>query len=115
MNWTSIWTGLGMGTFSGAAQQQLVDRLASHSLDAVWQRTYQRAGGMRLAEARGYIRARAAAVVSDQVDAELQRGAVAQAIGRPELLERVTEAVISLTIRELVTRPAVHRPLVRAA
>ncbi len=60
---------------------------------------------MRLSEARGYVRARSAEVVHEQVDAELRRHPAGHARYRAELVERATEMVINLTIRELVAPP----------
>ena len=78
------------------------DRIAACCQEGVWQRIGQRAASMRLAEARGYIRARAAAVVSVEVDrataadAELSRDDA-------ETLRRLTsEVVVSRVIREML-------------
>lgn len=54
-------------------------------------------------------------MIHDQVDAELQGRPANFARYRDVLIERATETVISLTIRELVTRPAEHQRLAKAA
>ena len=77
-------------------------RIAACSHEAVWQRTAHRAGSMGLAEARGYIRARSAAVVA----VEVERATVADAaLSRDdaETLRRLAgEVVVSRIIRELL-------------
>ncbi|MEO2158193.1 MAG: hypothetical protein ABGX31_02535 [bacterium] len=46
---------------------ELADDVASSSFETVWQRVYPSVIGMTLDEARGYVRARAAIVVSDKI------------------------------------------------
>jgi hypothetical protein len=100
---------------SATALQTLAESLAEQALQAVTQRSLVRASNMRLAEARGYIRARAAAVIHEGVDRELEKRPAGHARHRDEIVERATEAVINLTLRELVSRPADYRRTARAA
>jgi hypothetical protein len=100
---------------SGANLQRLAEEIAEHALPAVLQRSRPRAVKMRMAEARGYIRARAALVIHQQVDAELQHRAAAQVRYRSELIERATEAVIGLALSDMATRQIVGFRLARAA
>ena len=116
MNWTSFFIDrLTRRRLSAATLQTLADRLAEQGLHAVVRRSLRRAAGMRLSEARGYIRARAAQVIHECVDRELQQLSEAHARHRSEIIERATEAVVSLTIRELVSHPAEQRRTARAA
>jgi hypothetical protein len=116
MNWTGfISDRLSRRRVTTAALQTLAENLAEQGLQAVVKRSLSRAAGMRLSEARGYIRARAAQVIHESVDQELQKRSAAHAHYRSEIIERATEAVVSLTIRELVTHPVEHRRATRAA
>lgn len=116
MNWTGFFISrLTQGRLSASALQTLAESLAEQGLPAVVQRSLHRATWMRLSEARGYIRARAAQVIHDRVDAELQHRPAAHARYRSEIIERATEAVISLTIREMVSHPAEQRRGAKAA
>lgn len=82
---------------------------------AVWQHVGSRASSMPLAEARGYVRARGAAIVRRQVDLVL--------LSRPQLAEasraRITTEALDLAvvraIEVLRTRSAVQPVLRRAA
>src|SRR6185295_18385716 len=87
--------------FGGGTKQlrELSARIAPRCRAAVWNRVQDRVTTMRLSEARGYIRARSAAVVHSHVDAELA-GSVAIAISRAELVALVTETVATLVFRD---------------
>ncbi len=116
MNWISFFSGrLTRRRLSVAALQTLAENLAQQGLQAVVQRSLGRAAGMRLSEARGYIRARAAQVIHECVDRELKKRSEAHVRYRSEIIELATEAVVSLTIRELVSHPAEQRRTAKAA
>ena len=116
MNWTNFFTNrLTRGRLSAAALQNVADSAAQHGLRAVVRRTLHRAAGMRVSEARGYIRARAAQVMHEIVDRELQQRSAPHAHYRSEIIERATEAVIGLTIRELASHPIELRRPAKAA
>lgn len=105
MRWTSlIVSRVAPNYLPGAALDRLAADLAEQALAAVLLRSRTRAAKMRTAEARGYIRARAAAVIHQQVDAELQHRPAAQGGYRADLIERATEAVIRLALGQLSTR-----------
>lgn len=77
-------------------------RIAAASHEGVWQRVAHRAGSMGLAEARGYIRARSAAVIVLEVD---RATAADPGLSRDdaETLRRLTgEVVVSHVIREML-------------
>ncbi len=95
--------------------QMLAESLAEQGLRTVIQRSLTRASGMRLSEARGYIRARAALVIHQCVDRELALRPVVLTEQRADLIDLATEAVINLTLRELVSRPAETRRIAKAA
>jgi hypothetical protein len=67
----------------------------------VWQRVATRAMGMHLAEARGYVRARAAALVQAE-SRHLARGDAALAA---QLAERAMPQVVQLIFRDLLQVP----------
>lgn len=85
----------------------LADQLARECVSGVWARVYRRAPAMSLAEARGYVRARAASVVHSAVDRELARRG--QHVWRPEptlLVTATTDAVVRLVLKQVLdTRP----------
>jgi len=93
-------------------RQQLVDlseQLASNCRHQVWQRIVSRAGEMGHSESRGYIRARAATVVKQEVArAAGQHQLSNQKQGR--LQQLTSDAVIRLISTQLrVTRPTTIR------
>jgi len=47
---------------------ELAERVAGRSRQSVWQRIQHRINTLPAAEARGYIRARSAAVIEDEID-----------------------------------------------
>lgn len=105
LHWTSLIVSRVAPNFlPGAVLDRLAEELAEQALPAVLLRSRSRAAKMRSSEARGYVRARAALVVRERVDAELQHRPAAQAKYRLDLIERATEAVISLALGELSTR-----------
>ena len=110
-----------MGLFSfldltGSTKQlrELCAQIAPRCRAAVWDRVQHRVTTMRLSEARGYIRARSAAVIHDRVNAELAH-CRAIAISRTELVALVTDMVVTQVFRDLITVPPVRKELRRAA
>lgn len=84
-------------------RRAMAEQIAASSQAEVWHRVAERSVGMRASEARGYIRARAAAVVHPRVAA-----ASANHAGEgDELLRMATSEVLRLIIRQWVqARPA---------
>jgi len=86
---------------------ELAGEIAHRSRAAVWERISHRAGRMGLSEGRGYIRARAAAVIAVEVDRALSTETSIDAGQRVALAQRATGRVVRLVIRDLLTgRPA---------
>jgi hypothetical protein len=91
---------------SGGRVNRLAQEIARRSHAAVWNRVERRAATMRLAEVRGYVRARAAQVIHDQADQVLRgQGPIAESL-RPQLIAQATERVVSLIVRDLLNLPA---------
>ena len=83
----------------------LAAEIAQRSHGDVWQRVAHRATAMRLVEARGYVRARAARVIHHHVHAALETRPEIDDSRREELISLATEVVISAIARELLHLP----------
>jgi hypothetical protein len=83
--------------------QKLSLIIAERSLEGVRHRLNPMAYSMTPAEARGYVRARAAAVVTHEVDHAMSVEGRLPAWGRGELLRQATSHVVLQLSRELVT------------
>ncbi|MBX3414408.1 MAG: hypothetical protein KF708_17095 [Pirellulales bacterium] len=94
----------------------LADQLARECVSGVWGRVSRRAPSMSLAEARGYVRARAASVVQAAVRREL--GGRDEHVWQPDpslLTSETTDAVVRLVLKQVLdTKPALV-PVRRAA
>ncbi len=77
-------------------------RIAAASHEGVWQRVAHRAGSMGLAEARGYIRARSAAVIVLEVDRATAANAYLSRHDAETLQRLAGEVVVSQVIREML-------------
>ena len=96
--------------------QRLSVQIADRCLDAVRVRLNPLAYSMTPAEARGYVRARAAAVVSREVDLTVSMEGRLPAWGRTELMRQATSHVVLQLGSELVSLPPSEvRRLRRAA
>jgi len=96
--------------------QRLAVQVAERSLDGVRHRLNPSANSMTPAEARGYVRAKAAAVVTREVDLVLSVEGRIPAWGRGELLRQATNHVVLQIGRELVSLPPAQvRRMRRAA
>lgn len=79
---------------------ELAERIAARSRQAVWQRVWQRVSTLSPAEARGYIRARAASIVKQETERLIaQEGSPAEAI-REKLIVAASEAVIAQLLHQ---------------
>ena len=85
--------------------QRLALQVAERSLEGVRHRLNPLAHTMTPAEARGYVRARAAAVVTREVDYALSLEGRTPTWGRGELLRQATTQVVMQLSRELVSLP----------
>jgi hypothetical protein len=82
---------------------------------AVWQRVGDRATTMPLAEARGYVRARGAAIVRRQVELVLLSHPETSAVSRVQVLELALEAAVVRAVDVLRTRSVMPAPRRQAA
>ena len=73
---------------------ELAERIAARSRQAVGQRVAQRLGTLGPAEARGYIRARAAAIVHQETERLIAQEGSRVAELREKLRAAATEAVV---------------------
>ena len=98
-----------MGMFSPFGKRRMerqVTRLAGEvarrSRETVWGRVHHRIGPMSLAEARGYIRARAGEIVVSEAKAALQRNSNVPVVYRERLINEATELVIQFVLADLL-------------
>ncbi len=95
---------------------QMSGELAQRSTAPVLDRVRRRAATMRVAEARGYVRARALDIVHREL-AALHNGAIRlDPTIQAQIIGRATEAVVQHVLAELRSVPkAAARPMRRAA
>jgi hypothetical protein len=106
---------LGMADYSDVAAE-----IAARCRTAAWERTGQRAQGMSLAEARGYVRVRVAHLVREEVDAAIRQANNLKADSRKHLEELAMEGVLRQAILDLLnarklTHAAARESVARAA
>ena len=88
----------------------IAESVASRCRHLIWQRVGQRIPTMVPAEARGYVRARGAAVIQRHVDQALFNESRLKPSQQDRLIELATDAVIRLIESQAkATAPAVHR------
>lgn len=85
---------------------RLAAKVAHDSHRAVWSRVSHRVLAMRLNEARGYVRARAAQCICAEVDELVRQNPQLTETKRAELVARATDHVIGLVIRDVLIMPA---------
>src|ERR1051325_6503225 len=100
---------------TGRLQARLANEIAQRSRAEVWQRVEHRARTMRLAEARGYMRARAAEIIHREVDHALACQHGHASLNREQILNQSTDLVVTLLFRDLLHVPPRFRPLRLAA
>ncbi len=97
---------------SRPSRQELVDlvrQVSDRSFPAVQDRAASRAAGMPLAEARGYVRARATGIIRRQVEICLtRRHAVDERLQR-QIALHACERVVHLVIAEMLAKSPVAR------
>ncbi len=94
---------------------EFAERIAARSRQAVWQRVWQRVGTLGQAEARGYIRARAAAIIQQETDRLIsQEGSRAGEI-REKLLFVATDVVVKQLLQQSHQTRKTNAPLRRVA
>lgn len=91
---------------------ELADQIAGDCLELIWPKVEERIGQMQLAEARGYVRARASMYVQRCV----AQSSEARNLGADRVVETVLDELSRLAIaRSLETPAVVLAPLARAA
>ena len=91
--------------FERQRASQLAMDIAERSHTSVWDRSNEQAVAMRFPEARGYVRARAAAVIHSQVAKHQEEIDSLDVDLRLELVERATQAVVDSVTHELLKSP----------
>jgi hypothetical protein len=94
---------------------ELAETIAEQSLEAVRDRIDGRIASLSMAEGRGYIRARSAAVVRPAVDETLRSNREVKPAWRSQLVERATEEVVRRLLWEELSRRREAAPARRAA
>ncbi len=86
--------------FTNHKPELLADKVASRSRLAVWDRVSHRIYALSGAEARGYIRARGAAVIEVETDRVIGEAGAKAARHRAEILHAAGESVIRLLLEQ---------------
>jgi hypothetical protein len=86
------------------------ERVACRSRLAVWQRVKDGFAGLSLAEARGYIRARALTVVKEETSRLIEQ----EGVKASRLRERIEAAATAALIETIVEQIAATQPMARA-
>lgn len=95
--------------------EAIAHELAAGVSNAVVRAVLVKALSMSPAEARGYVRVKSAPHVAARLAAFFSAHPTFPVEARPELTERLTEAVVALVAQELRVRPALETSLRRAA
>jgi hypothetical protein len=94
---------------------ELAEEIANRAADGVRERVSLRLGALSVAEARGYVRARSAAVVRPMVDALIAGDSGIKSVWRSQLVEKATVEVSRRLLWEEMARRRDSAPLRRAA
>ena len=86
---------------------RLAAEVAQRSHAQVWNRSHEWAASMRLTEAQGYVRARAATIIDASANAVLDGVDPRDGNLRSKLIEQATQAVVDSVTHELLKSP--HR------
>jgi hypothetical protein len=89
----------------------LAEQIAIRCRTAVWQRIEQRVHGLSLAEARGYVRVKAAHIIRQHVDQVMQSDESVRPAARPQLEELAMEAVLRQAILDVLHARRIKRQL----
>lgn len=82
----------------------LAERVACRSRLAVWQRVMHRLDSLGPTEARGYVRARAAAVIAVETDRLIEQEGPKVAKVRERIVTGATETLIRMIVAQLEQR-----------
>lgn len=97
------------------AISKIAAKVAQDAHEAVWSRVSHRVLAMRLNEARGYVRARAAQCIHAEVERVVRRNPLFQAQMQSEIASRAIDHVVGLVIRDVLVMPAQKAARRRAA
>jgi hypothetical protein len=93
--------------FTSQRPELLADKVAFRSRHAVWERVSRRIHSLSGAEARGYIRARGAAILEPETDKLIREEGGKAASLRDKILHGATETVIRVVMEQAQSsRPA---------
>ena len=101
--------------FATHKPELLADRIASRSRQRVWDRVSHRMYALTGAEARGYVRARAAAIVEEETDRLIAEEGGKAAQQRMRILRDAGDSVIRLVLEQAQISRQTPQPLRRAA
>jgi hypothetical protein len=87
----------------------LVRRIAESSVEAICQLIGDRTRSMSVCEARGYVRARAAAEIRRQARLAFSQQPGVDAAWEPLVILRATERAAPLALRQLAAERAAHK------
>ncbi len=93
----------------------LAEEIADRSMEGVRARVVGRLASLGMAEVRGYVRARSAAVIRPQVEEVMKSAEDVRPAWRPQLIEKATEEVARRIVWEEMGRRRHATPQRRAA
>lgn len=103
---------LGLFSPSGIQTKQTVaaEKIALRSRHDVWERVVPRVYSMSTAEAGGYVRARSAAIIHQEVDRAFEEDSSLKRAQRERLVQLATEKVIEVIVAQTrAVRPTTMR------
>lgn len=101
--------------FASHKPELLADKIASRSRQRVWDRVSHRIHALTGAEARGYVRARVAAIVEEETDRLIAEEGGKAAQHRTRIMRDAGESVIRLVLEQEQISRRSAQPLRRAA
>jgi hypothetical protein len=87
---------------------EMTERVAGRSRLAVWQRTVERTATLGPTESRGYIRARAAAVIHRETDRLIEQEGPRVARQRAAIIAAATQSLVETIVAQLQHKRATH-------
>jgi hypothetical protein len=107
--------GLLLRLFATHKPELLGEKVANRSRSAVWERVSHRMHTLQGAEARGYIRARALAVIELETDLLITEEGLKAARHREQILRDASDSVIRLVLEQSQNIRRSKLPMRRAA
>lgn len=96
------WVGTLRNWLIGPDMAGIAEQIAQRVRTEVWRRVEHRVRGLRLAEARGYVRVKTARVVREAVDQTVRSNAGIQPGRQIDLEHLVMEAVLRQAVLDLI-------------